>query len=317
LKNPLKQRILVTGGAGFIGSHLCERLLAEQHEVLCVDNFFTGSKRNVAHLLSDPYFELIRHDITFPLYLETDQIFNLACPASPVHYQNDPVQTTKVNVHGAINMLGLAKRLKIRILQASTSEVYGDPAVHPQIESYWGNVNPIGPRACYDEGKRCAETLFFDYHRQMRLQIKVARIFNTYGPRMHPNDGRVVSNFIVQALRDEPITVYGDGSQTRSFCYVDDLVDGLLRLMRSPETITGPINLGNPREFTMLELAEQIIELTNSKSQLVFKPLPLDDPQRRRPNITQASEQLGWQPTVALREGLSKTILYFEELLSK
>ena len=317
MKNPLKQRILVTGGAGFIGSHLCERLLAEQHEVLCVDNFFTGSKRNVAHLLSDPYFELIRHDITFPLYLETDQIFNLACPASPVHYQNDPVQTTKVNVHGAINMLGLAKRLKIRILQASTSEVYGDPAVHPQIESYWGNVNPIGPRACYDEGKRCAETLFFDYHRQMRLQIKVARIFNTYGPRMHPNDGRVVSNFIVQALRDEPITIYGEGSQTRSFCYVDDLVDGLLRLMRSPETITGPINLGNPNEFTMLELAGQIIELTNSKSQLVFKPLPVDDPQRRRPNITQASEQLGWQPTVALREGLSKTILYFEELLSK
>ena len=317
MKNPLKQRILVTGGAGFIGSHLCERLLAEQHEVLCVDNFFTGSKRNVAHLLSDPYFELIRHDITFPLYLETDQIFNLACPASPVHYQNDPVQTTKVNVHGAINMLGLAKRLKIRILQASTSEVYGDPAVHPQIESYWGNVNPIGPRACYDEGKRCAETLFFDYHRQMRLQIKVARIFNTYGPRMHPNDGRVVSNFIVQALRDEPITIYGEGSQTRSFCYVDDLVDGLLRLMRSPETITGPINLGNPNEFTMLELAGQIIELTNSKSQLVFKPLPVDDPQRRRPNITEASEQLGWQPTVALREGLSKTILYFEELLSK
>ena len=317
MKNPLKQRILVTGGAGFIGSHLCERLLAEQHEVLCVDNFFTGSKRNVAHLLSDPYFELIRHDITFPLYVETDQIFNLACPASPVHYQNDPVQTTKVNVHGAINMLGLAKRLKIRILQASTSEVYGDPTVHPQVESYWGNVNPIGPRACYDEGKRCAETLFFDYHRQLRLQIKVARIFNTYGPRMHPNDGRVVSNFIVQALRDEPITIYGEGSQTRSFCYVDDLVDGLLRLMRSPETITGPINLGNPREFTMLELAEKIIELTNSKSQLVFKPLPVDDPQRRRPNIAQASEQLGWQPTVALREGLSKTILYFEELLSK
>ena len=317
MKNPLKQRILVTGGAGFIGSHLCERLLAERHEVLCVDNFFTGSKRNMAHLLSDPYFELIRHDITFPLYLETDQIFNLACPASPVHYQNDPVQTTKVNVHGAINMLGLAKRLKIRILQASTSEVYGDPAVHPQIESYWGNVNPIGPRACYDEGKRCAETLFFDYHRQMRLQIKVARIFNTYGPRMHPNDGRVVSNFIVQALRDEPITIYGEGSQTRSFCYVDDLVDGLLRLMRSPETITGPINLGNPSEFTMLDLAGQIIELTNSKSQLVFKPLPVDDPQRRRPNITEASEQLGWQPTVALREGLSKTILYFEELLSK
>jgi UDP-glucuronate decarboxylase len=271
----------------------------------------------VAHLLSDPYFELIRHDITFPLYLETDQIFNLACPASPVHYQNDPVQTTKVNVHGAINMLGLAKRLKIRILQASTSEVYGDPAVHPQIESYWGNVNPIGPRACYDEGKRCAETLFFDYHRQLQLQIKVARIFNTYGPRMHPNDGRVVSNFIVQALRDEPITIYGEGSQTRSFCYVDDLVDGLLRLMRSPETITGPINLGNPNEFTMLELAKQIIELTNSKSQLVFKPLPVDDPQRRRPNITQAREQLGWQPTVALRDGLSKTIRYFEELLSK
>lgn len=316
MKNPLKQRVLVTGGAGFIGSHLCERLLAEQHEVLCVDNFFTGSKRNVAHLVGDPYFEVIRHDITFPLYLETDQIFNLACPASPVHYQNDPVQTTKVNVHGAINMLGLAKRLKARILQASTSEVYGDPAQHPQVESYWGNVNPIGPRACYDEGKRCAETLFFDYHRQLKLQIKVARIFNTYGPRMHPNDGRVVSNFIVQALRGEDITIYGEGNQTRSFCYVDDLVEGLLRLMRSPKSVTGPINLGNPTEFTMLELAELVIELTNTKSQLVFKPLPVDDPQRRKPEITAANEQLAWQPKVALKDGLAKTIHYFDELLS-
>ena len=313
----LRKRVMVTGGAGFLGSHLCERLLADGSDVLCVDNFFTGTKDNIGHLLGKPHFELMRHDVTFPLYVEVDEIYNLACPAAPIHYQFDPVQTTKTSVHGAINMLGLAKRTHARILQASTSEVYGDPKVHPQTEDYWGNVNPIGPRACYDEGKRCAETLFFDYHRQMRLQIKVARIFNTYGPRMHPNDGRVVSNFIVQALRDEPITIYGEGSQTRSFCYVDDLVDGLLRLMRSPETITGPINLGNPNEFTMLELAGQIIELTNSKSQLVFKPLPVDDPQRRRPNITEASEQLGWQPTVALREGLSKTILYFEELLSK
>lgn len=316
MKNPHKQRILVTGGAGFIGSHLCERLLAEQHEVLCVDNFFTGTKRNVAHLLNDPYFEVVRHDITFPLYIEVDQIFNLACPASPIHYQNDPVQTTKVNVHGAINMLGLAKRLKAKILQASTSEVYGDPNVHPQVESYWGNVNPIGPRACYDEGKRCAETLFFDYHRQLRLLIKVARIFNTYGPRMHPNDGRVVSNFIVQALRGDPITIYGEGGQTRSFCYVEDMVEGLLRLMRSPDDFTGPINLGNPIESTVLELAELIIKMTNSKSQIVFKALPVDDPQRRKPDITLARTQLDWHPNVTLHDGMTKTIGYFDELLS-
>jgi UDP-glucuronate decarboxylase len=314
MKNPTKLRFLVTGGAGFIGSHLCERLLAENHEVLCVDNFFTGTKRNVAHLLSNPYFELVRHDITFPLYIEVDRIFNLACPASPVHYQNDPVQTTKVNVHGAINMLGLAKRLRARILQASTSEVYGDPTVHPQVESYWGNVNPIGPRACYDEGKRCAETLFFDYHRQHRLEIKVARIFNTYGPRMHPNDGRVVSNFIVQALQGDPITIYGDGNQTRSFCYVDDLVDGLLRLMRSPEAVTGPVNLGNPTESTVAELAQRIVELTNSRSEIVFKPLPVDDPQRRKPDIALATKHLDWQPRVPLRDGLMKTIQYFDEL---
>jgi UDP-glucuronate decarboxylase len=315
MKNPKKQRILVTGGAGFIGSHLCERLLAEGQEVLCVDNFYTGTKRNVAHLLSDPYFEVIRHDITFPLYIEVDQVFNLACPASPIHYQNDPVQTTKVNVHGAINMLGLAKRVKARILQASTSEVYGDPSLHPQVESYWGNVNPIGPRACYDEGKRCAETLFFDYHRQHSLPIKVARIFNTYGPRMHPNDGRVVSNFIVQALRGEPITIYGDGSQTRSFCYVDDLVDGLMRLMRSPVDFTGPVNLGNPVESTMVELAELVVKMTDSKSPIVFKPLPVDDPQRRRPDIALAKSRLDWQPRVALQPGLAKTIAYFDELL--
>jgi UDP-glucuronate decarboxylase len=314
MKNPTKLRFLVTGGAGFIGSHLCERLLAENHEVLCVDNFFTGTKRNVAHLLANPYFELVRHDITFPMYIEVDRIFNLACPASPVHYQNDPVQTTKVNVHGAINMLGLAKRLRARILQASTSEVYGDPTVHPQVESYWGNVNPIGPRACYDEGKRCAETLFFDYHRQHRLEIKVARIFNTYGPRMHPNDGRVVSNFIVQALQGNPITIYGDGNQTRSFCYVDDLVDGLLRLMRSPEAVTGPVNLGNPTESTVAELAQQIVELTNSRSEIVFKPLPVDDPQRRKPDITLATKHLDWQPRVPLADGLMKTIQYFDEL---
>ncbi len=317
MKNLQTPRVLVTGGAGFIGSHLCERLVAEGHEVLCVDNFFTGSRRNVAHLLGNPYFELMRHDITFPLYVEVDQVFNLACPASPVHYQNDPVQTTKVNVHGAINMLGLAKRVKARILQASTSEVYGDPNVHPQVESYWGNVNAIGLRACYDEGKRCAETLFFDYHRQHRLPIKVARIFNTYGPRMHPNDGRVVSNFIVQALSGEPITVYGDGQQTRSFCYVDDLVDGLLRLMRSPEEITGPINLGNPCEFTVLELAERIVAMIGSKSPIVRKPLPTDDPQRRRPDITLARTQLDWQPRVTAEEGLAKTIRYFDELLSR
>jgi len=316
MNNPQKQKILVTGGGGFIGSHLCERLLAEQHEVLCVDNFFTGTKRNVAHLLSNPYFEVVRHDITFPLYLETDQIYNLACPASPIHYQNDPVQTTKVNVHGAINMLGLAKRLKVKILQASTSEVYGDPQVHPQVESYWGNVNPIGPRACYDEGKRCAETLFFDYHRQHKLQVKVARIFNTYGPRMHPNDGRVVSNFIMQALRGKPITIYGSGGQTRSFCYVDDLVDGLLKLMGSGDDVTGPINLGNPIECTVLELAERIIQMTNSKSEITFKSLPVDDPQRRKPDISLAMACLAWTPKVQLHDGLAHTIQYFEELIS-
>jgi UDP-glucuronate decarboxylase len=308
-------RCLVTGGAGFIGSHLCERLLTEGYEVLCVDNFYTGTKRNIAHLLSNPRFEIVRHDVTFPLYVEVDQIFNLACPASPIHYQNDPVQTTKVSVHGAINMLGLAKRLRIPILQASTSEVYGDPSVHPQVESYWGNVNPIGPRACYDEGKRCAETLFFDYHRQMQLEIKVARIFNTYGPHMHPNDGRVVSNFIVQALKGESITLYGDGQQTRSFCYVDDLVDGLCRLMRTDRAVTGPINLGNPNEFTIRELAEQVIRLVGSKSTLKFLPLPTDDPRQRQPDITRAREQLGWAPRVQLEAGLRKTIDYFDALL--
>lgn len=308
--------ILVTGGAGFIGSHLCEKLLDQGHEVLCVDNFYTGSKRNVAHLIGNPYFEIIRHDVTFPMYLEVDQIYNLACPASPVHYQNDPIQTTKVSVHGAINMLGLAKRLKVPILQASTSEVYGDPAVHPQVESYWGNVNPIGPRACYDEGKRCAETLFFDYHRQLNLSIKVARIFNTYGPRMHPNDGRVVSNFIVQALKGQAITIYGDGQQSRSFCFVDDLVDGLMKLMNSEPKITGPINLGNPVEFTIRELAEQVIALTGSTSKIEQKPLPVDDPRQRQPNIDKAREDLGWEPTVALKDGLQRTIAYFDKLLS-
>lgn len=308
--------ILVTGGAGFIGSHLCEKLLAQGHEVLCVDNFYTGAKRNVAHLVGNPYFEIIRHDVTFPMYLEVDQIYNLACPASPIHYQNDPIQTTKVSVHGAINMLGLAKRLKVPILQASTSEVYGDPSVHPQVESYWGNVNPIGPRACYDEGKRCAETLFFDYHRQVGLGIKVARIFNTYGPRMHPNDGRVVSNFIVQALKGEAITIYGDGQQSRSFCFVDDLVDGLMKLMNSDPQITGPINLGNPVEFTIRELAEQVIELTGSTSRIEKKPLPVDDPKQRQPDIAKARDQLGWEPAVDLSEGLKRTITYFDELLS-
>lgn len=311
----MKKRVLVTGGAGFLGSHLCERLLNDGHEVICVDNFFTGSKENVAHLLSNPYFELIRHDVTFPLYLEIDEIFNLACPASPVHYQHDPVQTTKTSVHGAINMLGLAKRVKARIFQASTSEVYGDPEVHPQPESYWGRVNPIGFRSCYDEGKRCAETLFFDYHRQHDLDIKVARIFNTYGPRMHPNDGRVVSNFIVQALRGEPITIYGEGNQTRSFCYVDDLIEGFIRLMNTEKGFTGPVNLGNPGEFTMLELAKKVIELTGSKSELTFKPLPEDDPKQRQPDITLAKEQLGWEPTVKLEAGLQKTIDYFAETL--
>lgn len=313
----LVPRTLITGGAGFIGSHICERLLERGDDVICLDNFFTGEKRNVAHLFDHSSFELMRHDVTFPLFVEVDQIYNMACPASPVHYQFDPVQTTKTSVHGAINMLGLAKRTKARILQASTSEVYGDPSVHPQTEDYWGNVNPIGPRSCYDEGKRCAETLFFDYHRQHQLDIKVARIFNTYGPRMHPNDGRVVSNFIVQALRGEDITLYGDGEQTRSFCYVDDLVDGLIRLMDSKEGVTGPINLGNPGEFTIRELAELVIELTGSKSKLAHKPLPQDDPKQRQPNITLAKEHLEWQPTVPLREGLGHTIKYFDELLVK
>ena len=309
------KRILVTGGAGFIGSHLCERLLAEGHDVLCVDNFFTGHKRNIAAFLHNPLFELLRHDITFPLFVEVDEIFNLACPASPVHYQNNPVQTTKVNVHGSINMLGLAKRIKAKIFQASTSEVYGDPTVHPQTEDYWGNVNCIGPRSCYDEGKRCAETLFFDYHRQHKLRIKVVRIFNTYGPRMHPNDGRVVSNFIVQALKGEPITIYGDGSQTRSFCYVDDLLDGLIRMMNSPDGFTGPVNLGNPGEFTILELAELTLELTGSRSQIRHNPLPQDDPRKRKPDISVARKFLDWEPAVPLKEGLQKTIDYFDDLL--
>ena len=311
-----RKRILVTGGAGFLGSHLCERLLARGHDVLCVDNFFTGSKTNVAHLIGNPHFELMRHDVTFPLYVEVDEIYNLACPASPVHYQHDPVQTTKTSVHGAINMLGLAKRVGATILQASTSEVYGDPAIHPQVESYWGNVNPIGIRSCYDEGKRCAETLFFDYHRQHKTRIKVARIFNTYGPNMHPADGRVVSNFIVQALRGEPITIYGDGRQTRSFCYVDDLVDGLMRLMNSPAEVTGPINLGNPGEFTMLELAQAVIGLTGARSELVFQPLPSDDPRQRQPDNSLAKAALDWSPKVELREGLTRTIAYFDALLS-
>jgi UDP-glucuronate decarboxylase len=312
----LQKRILVTGGAGFIGSFLCQRLLAEGASVICVDNFFTGTRGNVVHLLGDPMLEVIRHDVTIPLYIEVDEIYNLACPASPVHYQFDPVQTTKTSVHGAINMLGLAKRVKAKILQASTSEVYGDPQVHPQTEDYWGNVNPIGPRSCYDEGKRCAETLFFDYRRQHDLEIKVARIFNTYGPRMHPNDGRVVSNFIVQALKGEPITIYGDGRQTRAFCYVDDLVDGLVRLMGTAPDVTGPINLGNPGEFSMLELAEMVLELTASRSELVFRDLPVDDPKQRRPDISRAESVLGWRPKTPLREGLTRTIAYFDELLS-
>ncbi len=311
-----EKSILVTGGAGFLGSHLCERLLAEGHDVLCVDNFFTGSKRNIAHLLGHHRFELLRHDITFPLYVEVDAIYNLACPASPIHYQRDPVQTTKTSVHGAINMLGLAKRLRCRILQASTSEVYGDPALHPQREDYWGNVNPIGPRSCYDEGKRCAETLFFDYHRQHRLEIKVARIFNTYGPRMQPNDGRVVSNFIVQALLGKPITLYGDGSQTRSFCYVDDLIGGLVKLMGSPAMFTGPVNLGNPQECTIKELAQKILDLTGSRSKLVFEPLPADDPKQRKPDVALASEWLDWRVTTGLDKGLRRTIEYFEQMLS-
>jgi len=307
----------VTGGAGFLGSHLCERLLAQGHEVLCVDNFFTGGKRNVLPLLPNPRFELMRHDVTFPLYVEVDAIYNLACPASPIHYQHDPVQTTKTSVHGAINMLGLAKRTKARILQASTSEVYGDPEVHPQPESYWGRVNPVGLRSCYDEGKRCAETLFFDYHRQHRLRIKVMRIFNTYGPRMHPNDGRVVSNFIVQALRGEPLTIYGDGSQTRSFCYVDDLIDAMVALMDSEDAVIGPMNVGNPTEFTMLELARTVLALTGSRSTLEFRPLPSDDPKQRRPDIALATETLGWQPQVTLEEGLAKTIGYFRTIVSQ
>ena len=313
MKNPIRNRILVTGGAGFLGSHLCERLLTQGHDVLCGDNFFTGTKDNIAHLLPNPHFELLRHDVTFPLYLEVDEIYNLACPASPIHYQHDPVQTTKTSVHGAINMLGLAKRVKAKILQASTSEVYGDPKVHPQSEDYWGHVNPIGLRSCYDEGKRCAETLFFDYRRQHNLCIKVARIFNTYGPRMHPDDGRVVSNFIVQALKNEPITVYGDGKQTRSFCYVDDLIDGLIRLMDTPDDFTGPVNLGNPGEFTILELAQKVIAQTGSKSNLVFKPLPSDDPVQRCPDIDLARGKLGWMPRVQLDQGLQKTIDYFHQ----
>jgi UDP-glucuronate decarboxylase len=308
-------RILVTGGAGFVGSHLCERLLEQGHEVLCVDNFYTGSRRNVAHLLGQANFELLRHDVTIPLFVEIDEIYNLACPASPIHYQFDPVQTTKTSVLGAINMLGLAKRKRAKIFQASTSEVYGDPAVHPQTEDYWGNVNPIGLRSCYDEGKRCAETLFFDYHRQNKVRIKVARIFNTYGPRMHPNDGRVVSNFIVQALRNQPITLYGEGSQTRSFCYVDDLVEAFIRLMNTDDSVTGPINLGNPGEFTIRALAEQVIALTGSHSKIVFHPLPSDDPKQRQPDIAQARAVLGWAPTIALEQGLTKTIAYFDGLL--
>jgi UDP-glucuronate decarboxylase len=315
MRDLTRKRVLVTGGAGFLGSHLCDRLIESGADVLCVDNFFTGSKDNIRHLIGHKSFELMRHDVTFPLYVEVDEIFNLACPASPVHYQHDPVQTTKTSVHGAINMLGLAKRVGAKIMQASTSEVYGDPSVHPQTESYWGNVNPIGLRSCYDEGKRCAETLFFDYYRQHQLRIKVARIFNTYGPRMHPNDGRVVSNFIVQALNNQPITIYGEGQQTRSFCYVDDLVEAFLRLMATDDSVTGPINTGNPGEFTIRELAELVIELTGSASKLKFMPLPADDPTQRRPNIELAKSKLGWEPKIQLREGLGKTIAYFDQLL--
>ncbi len=311
------KRILITGGAGFIGSHLCDRLIEQGHEVICVDNLFTGTKRNITHLLGHPRFELVRHDICFPLHVEVDEIYNLACPASPVHYQHDPVQTTKTSVMGAVNMLGLAKRLKIPILQASTSEVYGDPQTHPQSESYWGNVNPIGTRSCYDEGKRCAETLFFDYHRQHQLDIKIARIFNTYGPRMHTNDGRVVSNFVVQALLGQPLTIYGDGSQTRSFCFVDDMLDGLMRLMATPKEVTGPINLGNPIELSMKELATTIIRLTASKSEIIYKPLPCDDPRRRQPDISLARSLLDWNPTTQLKEGLDQTIGYFSKLLTQ
>lgn len=315
MKNAYKQRILVTGGAGFLGSHLCERLIEKGHEVLCVDNFYTGRKENIAHLLNHKYFELLRHDVTFPLYVEVDAIYNLACPASPIHYQNDPVQTTKTSVHGAINMLGLAKRTSARIFQASTSEVYGDPVVHPQTEDYWGNVNPIGIRSCYDEGKRCAETLFFDYYRQHKLDIKVVRIFNTYGPRMHPNDGRVVSNFIVQALQGQDITIYGDGSQTRSFCYVDDMINAFISMMDTESGFTGPINLGNPNEFTIKQLAELVIQLTKSSSKLIFHPLPSDDPLQRQPNISLAKEKLNWEPEIHLEEGLQKTIEYFRKTI--
>jgi UDP-glucuronate decarboxylase len=314
MKNLSGKRILVTGGAGFLGSHLCERLLSEGHEVLCADNFYTGRRANIAHLLENPLFEITRHDITFPFYVEVDEIYNLACPASPIHYQFDPVQTTKVSVHGSINMLGLAKRVRAKILQASTSEVYGDPAIHPQTEEYWGNVNPIGLRSCYDEGKRCAETLFFDYHRQHNLRIKVGRIFNTYGPKMHPNDGRVVSSFIMQALKGEDITVYGDGSQTRSFCYVDDMIGALVKLMDSPDDFTGPVNLGNSVEFTILELAENVIEITGSKSRVVYAPLPSDDPKQRQPDIRLAKEKLHWSPSVPLETGLRKTVEYFRNL---
>ncbi|WP_282154048.1 UDP-glucuronic acid decarboxylase family protein [Ruegeria atlantica] len=313
--NPTSKRIMVTGGAGFLGSHLCDRLVEAGHEVLCVDNYFTGRRGNVSHLLDKPNFELMRHDVTFPLYVEVDEIYNLACPASPIHYQHDPVQTTKTSVHGAINMLGLAKRVGAKIMQASTSEVYGDPDIHPQPETYWGNVNPIGVRSCYDEGKRCAETLFFDYHRQHQLRIKVARIFNTYGPRMHPHDGRVVSNFIMQALKNEDITIFGDGLQTRSFCYCDDLIEAFIRLMDTPDDVTGPINTGNPGEFSMLELAEAVIELTGTKSKIVHKPLPQDDPKQRQPDITLARKHLDWEPKVPLREGLVPTIAYFERLV--
>ncbi|MET0105329.1 MAG: UDP-glucuronic acid decarboxylase family protein [Sedimenticola sp.] len=312
----IRKRILVTGGAGFLGSHLCERLVGDGHDVICLDNFFTGTKDNVVHLMDKPHFELLRHDVTFPLYVEVDEIYNLACPASPIHYQHDPVQTTKTSVHGAINMLGLAKRTGAKIMQASTSEVYGDPEVHPQTEDYWGRVNPIGVRSCYDEGKRCAETLCFDYRRQHNMNIKVARIFNTYGPRMHPNDGRVVSNFIVQALSGDPITIYGDGNQTRSFCYVDDLIEGFVRLMGSPDDFTGPVNLGNPGEFTIRELAEKVIEMTNSKSELVYKALPHDDPRQRQPDISLAKRELGWEPLKKLEEGLEKTIPYFEQFVN-
>ena len=312
----LATRSLITGGSGFLGSHLCERLLAAGHEVICADNFFTGTRANIAHLIGNPRFELIRHDVTFPLYIEVDEIYNLACPASPVHYQHDPVQTTKTSVHGAINLLGLAKRLRCRIFQASTSEVYGDPEIHPQPESYWGRVNPIGIRSCYDEGKRCAETLFFDYWRQHKLQIKVLRIFNTYGPRMHPNDGRVVSNFIVQALRGEPLTVFGDGSQTRSFCYVDDMIEAFVRMMASPPQVTGPINAGNPSEFSMLELAETVLRLVGGRSKLEFRPLPQDDPRQRKPDISLAREHLQWEPKVPLEDGLRETIAYFRRTLA-